>query len=150
MGMTEVRVRVANLEDRKRFADVDMVVDSGAIYSIVPASVLRSIGVEPRETQAFGLANASRVRRQVGDVRYEIGDRSGAAPVIFGRRGDAPLLGGRIRCDRGQPPVLRDRAQPLLLKIRISLPLGGRLPRTTLPAPTGHARDAAPARTFQI
>ena len=31
--------------------------------------------------------------RDAGDVRYEIGDRTGAAPVIFGRRGDAPLLG---------------------------------------------------------
>ena len=118
MGMTEVRVRVVNLEDRNRFADVDMVVDSGAIYSIVPASVLRSIGVEPRETQAFGLANASRVRRQVGDVRYQIDDRSGAAPVIFGRRGDAPLLGVvtlealGLRLD-----PLRRRLHPLRLMI---------------------------------
>jgi predicted aspartyl protease len=92
MGMTEVRVRVANLTDAGRFAEVDMVVDSGAIYSVVPAGVLRRIGVEPREVQAFGLAHGESVRRSVGDVLYEVGDRSGAAPVIFGRRGDASLL----------------------------------------------------------
>ena len=80
MGITEVRVRVVNLADAGRFADVDMVVDSGAIYSVVPAGVLRRIGVEPQETQVFGLANGESVRRQIGDVRYEIGDRAGRLP----------------------------------------------------------------------
>ena len=93
MGMTEVRVRVVNLIDATRFADVDMVVDSGAIYSVVPASVLRAIDVEPRETKVFGLANGVSVQRQVGNVLYEISGASGAAPVIFGRRGDSSLLG---------------------------------------------------------
>jgi len=93
MGMTEVRVRVVNLIDATRFADVDMVVDSGAIYSVVPASVLRAIDVEPRETKVFGLANGVSVQRQVGNVLYEISGSSGAAPVIFGRRGDSSLLG---------------------------------------------------------
>ena len=93
MGMTEVRVRVVNLADARRAAEVDMVVDSGAIYSVVPAGVLRAIGVVPRETKVFGLANGGSVRRAIADVRYEIGDCSGAAPVIFGRRGDASLLG---------------------------------------------------------
>jgi predicted aspartyl protease len=91
--MTEIRVRVVNLADPGHFADVDMVVDSGAIYSIVPAAVLRTIGVEPRESQTFGLANGGTVRRSLGDVRYEIDRCTGAAPVIFGRRGDASLLG---------------------------------------------------------
>ena len=63
MGMTEVPVRVVNLAVSSRFAEVDMVVDSGAIYSVVPAGVLRRIGVEPQETQVFGLANGESVRR---------------------------------------------------------------------------------------
>jgi predicted aspartyl protease len=70
-----------------------MIVDSGAIYSIVPARVLRRIGVEPREIQTFGLDNGGTVRRAIGDVRYEIARSAGAAPVIFGRQGDASLLG---------------------------------------------------------
>jgi predicted aspartyl protease len=93
MGMTEIRVRVVNLADARRSAEVDMVVDSGAIYSVVPAGMLRRIGVVPRDTKVFGLANGASVRRDVADVRYDIGDCSGAAPVIFGRRGDASLLG---------------------------------------------------------
>lgn len=116
--MTEVRVRVVNLAEPGRFADVDMVVDSGAIYSVVPAGLLRRIGVGPRETQRFGLANGRSVRREIGDLRYEIEDRSGAAPVIFGRRGDASLLGVvtlealGLRLD-----PLRRRLHPLRLMI---------------------------------
>jgi len=93
MGMTEIRVRIVNLADPRRAADVDMVVDSGAVYSIVPAAVLRRIGVAPRDVQNFGLANGGTVRRAIGDVRYEIDRCAGAAPVIFGRRGHASLLG---------------------------------------------------------
>jgi aspartyl protease family protein len=118
MGMTEVRVRVVNLNDARRSAEVDMVVDSGAIYSVVPARVLREIGVVPRDTKVFGLANGGSVTRQIGDVRYEIGDSSGAAPVIFGRRDDSPLLGVvtlealGLRLD-----PLRRRLRPLRLMI---------------------------------
>lgn len=60
---------------------------------MVPATLLRGIGVEPRQVQAFALANGGRVQRAIGDVRYEIDRCAGAAPVIFGRRGDANLLG---------------------------------------------------------
>jgi clan AA aspartic protease len=93
MGMTEIAVRLVNLADPTRSAEVDMVVDSGAIYSVVPAKVLRGIGIEPRQTHDFGLADGRTVRRAIGDVRYEIEGASGAAPVIFGQRGDANLLG---------------------------------------------------------
>jgi predicted aspartyl protease len=118
MGMTEVRVRVVNLTDARLSAEVDMVVDSGAIYSIVPARVLREIGVSRRETKVFGLANGGNVRRDVGNVLYEIGGCSGAAPVIFGRRNDSPLLGVvtlealGLRLD-----PLRRRLHPLRLMI---------------------------------
>ena len=91
--MTQVRVRVVNLADPGRGADVAMVVDSGAIFSVVPGDVLRRIGVRPRATHVLGLADGRNVRRQVADVRFELGGRVGAAPVVFGRRGDASLLG---------------------------------------------------------
>ncbi|TMB54071.1 MAG: hypothetical protein E6J60_08950 [Deltaproteobacteria bacterium] len=114
MGMTEVPVRVVNLADASRLAEVDLVVDSGAIYSVVPGGVLRRIGVEPHEVQTFDLAYGESVRSSVGDVRYEVADRSGAAPVIFGRRGDASLLGvvTRLRLD-----PLRRLLRPLRLMI---------------------------------
>jgi hypothetical protein len=44
MGLAEVRARIVNLTDARRWAEADLVVDSGAIYSVVPARVLRHSG----------------------------------------------------------------------------------------------------------
>jgi predicted aspartyl protease len=93
MGTTTIRARLANMLDRARAAEIDMVVDSGAIYSVVPARVLGGIGVEPEETETFGLADGRSVKRRVGHVVFEIEGRKGISKVIFGRPDDASLLG---------------------------------------------------------
>jgi len=93
MGMTTIRVELANLNDRTHRVAVDMTVDSGAIYSVVPAPVLRELGVEPERSETFWLADGRGVRRRVGHVAVEIQGRDGISRVIFGRPGDASLLG---------------------------------------------------------
>lgn len=93
MGMTIVRVRLCNVHDRRRHVDVDMTVDSGAIYSVVPAAVLVTIGVEPERTDTFWLADNRSVRRRIGHAFFEIQGCDGISKVIFGRPGDEPLLG---------------------------------------------------------
>jgi clan AA aspartic protease len=93
MGTTLVSVRVSNVADPDRHADVDMIVDSGAIYSVLPERVLRGIGVEPRARERFGLADGRQIKRDVGHALFEIDGRSGPSTVVFGRRSDACLLG---------------------------------------------------------
>lgn len=93
MGTTTIRARLANVVDRARDVDVDMLVDSGAIYSVVPATILGGIGVEPETTETFGLADGREVRRKVGHAWFEIEGRQGISRVIFGLRDDAALLG---------------------------------------------------------
>jgi clan AA aspartic protease len=93
MGITTVGVTLANAQNDRRRIDTDMVVDSGAIYSVVPATILRRIGVEPRRTETFWLADGRSIRRKMGEVRFEIQGREGVSKVIFGRAGDSPLLG---------------------------------------------------------
>ena len=51
-----------------RFEPVEMLVDTGSTYTMLPASVLRSIGVAPVETLRFRLADGRRVR--TGSWRY--------------------------------------------------------------------------------
>jgi clan AA aspartic protease len=93
MGITTVRVQLSNVKDERRRTEIDMVVDSGAIYSVVPATVLRGIGVEPRRTEQFWLADGRSIRRHVGNACFAIQGSEGISRVIFGRRGDSPLLG---------------------------------------------------------
>ena len=93
MGMTEVTVRLTNPAEPTRATDVTMVVDSGAIYSVIPAPVLEEIGIQPYATKSFSLADGRSVKRKIGAAQFELQGQSGPSPVIFGRRGDAPLLG---------------------------------------------------------
>ena len=93
MGTTTIRAHLANVMHRERETEVELVVDSGAIYSIVPATVLRAIGIDPESTEIFGLADGRSVRRGVGHAVFEIEGRQGISKVVFGRRGDASLLG---------------------------------------------------------
>jgi predicted aspartyl protease len=93
MGLTRLNVRLRNLANAEQFADEELLVDSGAIYSIVPAAVLRRIGIQPHTTKTFTLADGSHVDRDVGNVSFEVAGSEGAAPVIFGRRGDVAVLG---------------------------------------------------------
>src|SRR5262245_24701731 len=93
MGLKTVVVRLRNPADRRRTVEEALLVDSGAIYAVVPAPVLRRIGVRPHGRETFSLADGSGVTRAVGSVFFEIGSRKGAGTVIFGQPGDAALLG---------------------------------------------------------
>lgn len=93
MGITNTDVVLSNPAAPDRKATVSCVVDTGALYSLIPKETLASIGLSPRRKQTFTLADGSRVTREVGDAFHRIGDREAAAPVIFGDASDKPLLG---------------------------------------------------------
>ena len=77
----------------RRKADVEFLVDSGAVYSVVPAATLRKLGLRPYRRETFTLADGRNVQRKVGDAYFELNGHRGPAPVIFGEKGDEPLLG---------------------------------------------------------
>jgi len=73
--------------------DVEFLVDSGAVYSLIPAAALRRLGLRPYRSVTFTLADGTKIKRKVGDAYFEINGHRGPAPVIFGEKGDEPLLG---------------------------------------------------------
>ena len=93
MALTHVSVRIANPARARRFAQVKFLVDSGAIYSVVPARTLERLGVKPHSRRTFLLADGSEVTRRMGDAVFRLDGRQGASPVIFGEKGDSTLLG---------------------------------------------------------
>jgi predicted aspartyl protease len=93
MGLTSVVVRISNPADRARGIEAEMLVDSGAIFSVVPADELEALGIAPEKVERFSLADGTSVTRPVGIARFEVLGQSGGAPVIFGEPGDAWLLG---------------------------------------------------------
>ena len=93
MGLTFVKVKVANPADPSRAVEEQFLVDSGAVYSLVPRSDLEQIGVEPHSRRSFILANGEEVERELGTAIFEYQGQRGDSLVIFGEQGDSPLLG---------------------------------------------------------
>lgn len=93
MGLTHIKARIANPARPNRKARVTFLVDSGAVYSVVPAAVLRRLGIRPHSARSFILADGTEIRRQIGDATFFIDRHRGASPVIFGEKGDSALLG---------------------------------------------------------
>ena len=93
MGLTSVKVLMKKSFEAKKSAAVDFLVDSGAVYSVVDSTTLRRLGCRPYRRKTFFLADGSAIEREIGDAYFEYAGIGGAAPVVFGERGDSNLLG---------------------------------------------------------
>jgi clan AA aspartic protease len=93
MGITVKSFIVKHDRNAKKKMEVNFLIDSGAVYSLVPGPELKKLGIAPYRTVKFILADGSKIEREVGDAYFEYQGEGGAAPVIFGEKGDEPLLG---------------------------------------------------------
>ena len=93
MALTNQKLLVKESRRARRRAAVNFLIDSGAVYSLVPSVTLRKLGIRPYRKVDFSLADGTIVTRRVGDAYFELQGEGGAAPVIFGEKGDEPLLG---------------------------------------------------------
>ena len=92
MGVTYVEVVVKKSARSARKEVVKCLVDSGATYSVIPATILKKLHIRPDTKEAFLLADGDRIERDLGMAYFEFQGRLGASMVIFGQDGDANLL----------------------------------------------------------
>ncbi len=93
MGLTHIRAGVANPARPTKTVKVKLLVDSGAIYSVIPSTTLRRLRIEPHSERSFMLADGTEITCRIGDATFIIDGNRGASPVIFGEKGDSALLG---------------------------------------------------------
>lgn len=93
MGLTRLTVTVKRDAASKAQREIQFLIDSGAIHSVVPRSTLKELGIKPFKKTSFILANGSKVERDVGGAHFMYKNSEGVAPVIFGEDGDSALLG---------------------------------------------------------
>jgi len=93
LGFTRALVEIANAQRPALKAEVELLVDSGASYSIIGEDVLRKLEVRPLGERSFTLANGERIVRKIAGVQIRVGERTGLSPVIFGQVSDQPVLG---------------------------------------------------------
>jgi clan AA aspartic protease len=93
VGLTYIDVDIANPAKPRRVLRLTLLVDSGAVYSVVPASILRKLGVKPHSRRSFILADVTKITRRIGDLSFRLHGQQGTSPVIFGEKDDSVLLG---------------------------------------------------------
>ena len=67
--------------------------DSGATYSLVSHGDWQAMGLEPKRSLTFALADGTSVERKVSECHIALPQGEGHTPVILGEPGDEPLLG---------------------------------------------------------
>ena len=92
MGTFQVQMEIGDPQGQ-RYERVEALVDSGATYSTLPASLLRSLGVTPHSTRRFVMADGSRIEREFGQTWARLDGQESIVPVIFGDDNALPLLG---------------------------------------------------------
>ena len=93
MGITYLELEVGNPASPDVTEKLEFLVDSGAIYSVVPTPLLERLGLKPLTEQTFRLANGDKIVRKKGWAMFRYGDRVGVSDVVFGEDGDSTLLG---------------------------------------------------------
>lgn len=92
MGVFNCRVSVSSLDDSDA-RQIEATVDTGATYTVLPASLLGKLGVSPVRKGIFEMGDGRRVEMDIGELRVRINGGSVVTPVIFGSDDAAPLLG---------------------------------------------------------
>jgi clan AA aspartic protease len=89
VGTFSVRIEVGDPE-RKRFVPVDVLVDTGSTYTVLPRPLLEELGAESHRRGEFELADGTLVERDLGRVWVRFEDRLEYTLVVFG---EDPLFG---------------------------------------------------------
>jgi len=87
MGITFLKLKVSNPVRPRKTKEYEFLVDSGAVYSVIPKEELKRLGIKPTSYEEFTLANGEIIRSPIGNAYFEFKGKIRAAPVIFGKRG---------------------------------------------------------------
>ena len=92
MGTFTYPLRITGLDSRHSL-DVEATVDTGALYTMLPARTLRDLGVEPIGSRTFLIGDGSRISMDIGEARATIDGESVTTIVAFGEDNAPPVLG---------------------------------------------------------
>ncbi len=93
MSYIRLAVRVSNAEDRSKYVDINLLVDTGAVFTLVSKQVLHGIGIKPVEGMEFTSISNQKMKREVGTAYIEVEGRKWLTSIIFGEEGDVEVLG---------------------------------------------------------
>jgi clan AA aspartic protease len=83
-----VKVTVWNPRKPEIKVNLELLVDSGATYTVIPSSILKSLEIETIRSIKLRLADNRIIEKPLGEIGIEIeGYKANATPVVFGDEG---------------------------------------------------------------
>ena len=92
MGAFNVSIEVGDPAGT-RFESVDSLVDTGATYTVVPASLLQRLDVRPHRRTTFELADGRRMDLEMGRTWIRLNGQQELTLVVFGMDDTDAILG---------------------------------------------------------
>lgn len=92
MGTFKCTLRISSL-DGQQDLDIEATVDTGSLFTTLPAPLLRDLGIAPLGRRTFFLGDGRRVQMDVGQAWVSINGDSVITIVAFGGD-DAPAVLG--------------------------------------------------------
>jgi aspartyl protease family protein len=92
MGTFRVRIEIGD-ETGERWETIEALVDTGATYTMVPAPLLRRLGVNFYTRDVFTLADGRQAEHDIGHGWIRVDGRTVITLVVFGEPTAEPLLG---------------------------------------------------------
>lgn len=93
MGTTTVTLTLKNPSNPKKMIQGEFLVDSGAHYTVVPATMVKTLGLTRSFSQKFSLADGRIMTRDIGACIVRFGKIELPVTVVLGQKDDSPLLG---------------------------------------------------------
>ncbi|MEM2286872.1 MAG: Retroviral aspartyl protease [Thermoproteota archaeon] len=84
MGFVRVKAKVWNIENLENVIEVMLLADTGAIYTVLPESILKSLGVKSIGKRRFRLANNQVLEKEIGIVGIEVNGVKTHTIAVFG------------------------------------------------------------------
>jgi aspartyl protease family protein len=92
MGTFNVEIQVSDAGGEKS-RTVQALVDTGATYTVLPASLLQELGLAPHTKAEFVLGNGQRVEDDIGRAWVQLDGRREFTLVVFGNEDAEPVVG---------------------------------------------------------
>lgn len=93
MGFTNVKVQIYSPADLTKPKEIELLVDSGALFTVIPHALLKEIGLEPLSRRRLRVFGGAIIERDIGVAVIQYEEARAGVPVIFGEKEDTPVLG---------------------------------------------------------
>jgi len=93
VGYVKVKGVVANPLKKDKSLELEFLVDTGAMYTSLPESLLQKLEITPTSKRSFLIASGERKEFPVGEARIEVEGIGVTSLVLYGSEGVPSLLG---------------------------------------------------------